>query len=340
MKVVLITMVNNEEDIIEAFIRYHAAFVDKIVIADHHSSDRTPEIVSQLIEEGLPIELLTVQTIDFCQQEVMSSLLYKQACLTRADWILPLDADEFLVSDGDVQASFTSMDQNHAYYVPRYVYVPTPVDNQHEINPLKRIQKRVVRTYPELSKVIAPYTLASNDSVYLSMGNHHLLRKEHDSSVRIPALDATLFYIAHFPVRNVHQLEKKMFFNWPKSVARGIHGQSTHRGEWFEYLMTHDHLTPEHLQQIASRYSSLERQMNNPVELIDDPLHAPELRYTKADGSDEYYKNMVKDISRIALNIAKELATYKGKISQSPQRISTLRHYCNSSTDQHSEHVS
>ena len=58
MKVVSITMVKNEVDIIESFIRYHLNIVDEMIILDNCSSDETPLIISKLIDEGLPIRLL------------------------------------------------------------------------------------------------------------------------------------------------------------------------------------------------------------------------------------------------------------------------------------------
>lgn len=44
-KIVAITMVKNEEDIIESFIRYTLTFADMILVVNHSSDDSTGEIL-------------------------------------------------------------------------------------------------------------------------------------------------------------------------------------------------------------------------------------------------------------------------------------------------------
>ena len=49
MKIISFTMVNNESEIIDSFIRYNYNFVDEMVIIDNGCTDSTIEIVSKLI---------------------------------------------------------------------------------------------------------------------------------------------------------------------------------------------------------------------------------------------------------------------------------------------------
>lgn len=57
-KIVSITMVKNEVDIIESFIRYHLNIVDEMIILDNFSNDETTIIIEKLISEGLPVVLI------------------------------------------------------------------------------------------------------------------------------------------------------------------------------------------------------------------------------------------------------------------------------------------
>ncbi|MCI6101295.1 MAG: glycosyltransferase family 2 protein [Selenomonas sp.] len=54
-KIVAISMVKNEMDIIESFVRHTLGFADLLIIADHKSTDRTREILEALRTEGLPL---------------------------------------------------------------------------------------------------------------------------------------------------------------------------------------------------------------------------------------------------------------------------------------------
>ncbi len=51
MTVHIVTMVRNEEDIIETFVRYHSGAVDRMIIVDNGSTDRTPEILALIRDE-------------------------------------------------------------------------------------------------------------------------------------------------------------------------------------------------------------------------------------------------------------------------------------------------
>src|ERR1700709_2012931 len=96
MRLVAVSIVKNEADIIEAFVRHTHAWVDHHLIFDHDSTDGTRQILGVLKSEGLPISLFTDDALGNLQQ-------FRSNYLTRiavedhgADWVLPLDADEIL----------------------------------------------------------------------------------------------------------------------------------------------------------------------------------------------------------------------------------------------------
>ena len=57
MKIVSFTMVNNESEIIESFIRYNYNFIDEMVVIDNGCTDNTIKIVNELIKEGFKIKV-------------------------------------------------------------------------------------------------------------------------------------------------------------------------------------------------------------------------------------------------------------------------------------------
>jgi len=55
LKLVSISMVKNEEDIIESFVRYNLNIFDEMILLDNGSSDNTLNILNSLKRENLPI---------------------------------------------------------------------------------------------------------------------------------------------------------------------------------------------------------------------------------------------------------------------------------------------
>ena len=93
--IVIVSMVRNEADVIESFVRHHLAVVDAIEIVDHASTDGTFEILEKLCAEGLPLTVLRYDGVAQVQAELLTQCM-AQAFEAGADLVLPLDGDEFL----------------------------------------------------------------------------------------------------------------------------------------------------------------------------------------------------------------------------------------------------
>ena len=98
MKIYVISMARNEEDIIESFVRHSLTFADKVIIAEHLSQDNTARILELLVAEGLPLAVEKVTTFEAHQAKTMTELA-RRAYTEGADVIVPLDADEFLLPE-------------------------------------------------------------------------------------------------------------------------------------------------------------------------------------------------------------------------------------------------
>ena len=98
VKVVGLYLVRNEADIIETNLRHHfAAGIDEAIVIDNGSTDGTLEIVAGL-REDLPIQLSS-EVGPMLQPERVTRMA-RLATLEGADWVLPIDADEFWVGAG------------------------------------------------------------------------------------------------------------------------------------------------------------------------------------------------------------------------------------------------
>ena len=56
-----LSMVRNESDVIETFIRHNLILLDELHIVDHNSSDNTREILTLLKQEGTTNSYLSLQ---------------------------------------------------------------------------------------------------------------------------------------------------------------------------------------------------------------------------------------------------------------------------------------
>jgi hypothetical protein len=96
MKVVGLYMVRNEVDIIETNLRHHLATVlDEAIVLDNGSRDGTLELLLDLAGE-LPLQLTVEDGSQY--QSARTTRMARYATQQGADWVLPIDADEFWVA--------------------------------------------------------------------------------------------------------------------------------------------------------------------------------------------------------------------------------------------------
>jgi len=128
MKIVSFTMVNNESEIIESFIRYNYNFVDEMVIIDNGCTDSTIRIVRNLISEGFKITIYDESLEAYNQYRLDNKYLNKIIDEIKPDIILPMDADEFLTGDTNPRDVLEHLELDCIYYVTwrRYVTKKNP----------------------------------------------------------------------------------------------------------------------------------------------------------------------------------------------------------------------
>ena len=93
MKVFGVMVVRNEADILAINVAHHLAIgIDRILIVDNGSSDGTDRVLEELGTSGR-VRWMRMDG-PFHQSEVATSLA-REAYLRGADWVVPIDADEF-----------------------------------------------------------------------------------------------------------------------------------------------------------------------------------------------------------------------------------------------------
>ena len=211
MKIIAITMVKNEMDVIESFVRHTLTFADELIVCEHRSSDATREILESLRAEGLPMEIETEYRAAHVQEDVMSRLLLVAAD-RGADLIVPLDADEFLLprAPGDTRAVLETLSTERVYHVQLRLCAPT--GGTEETFLLAR-PLCTQRDFDTGSKCIVGGDLARRIRPCITEGNHTIFVYENGQRCTISE-DPCGLYLAHFFWRSREQWQSKALVTW------------------------------------------------------------------------------------------------------------------------------
>jgi len=200
MRLVAVSIVKNEADIIEAFVRHTRAWVDHHLVFDHESSDGTRAILHHLQAEGLPLTLYADDSPGHRQQARSNYLTRLAAGKYGADWILPLDADEILVGPdrGALDQALARVSAAQPASLPLREYHASTADDPTITNPVLRLTHCQPSPSPT-RKVFVPRALALDPAVSAGKGTHALFRGAIAlSDARMPAA----FELAHLAQRS------------------------------------------------------------------------------------------------------------------------------------------
>lgn len=247
MKKIAVMRLLNEDDIIEANIRHHLDHLDHFVILDDGSMDRTIDIVSSLINEGLPITLIQKPNV-VSDERGRNTFLYNYASkYLNADWVFFLDADEFIDMRGriDGMESFINAipDDCETMLFPMRNYKDTVLDDIDQIIVPERMTWRTLSDIG-VYKVAVRGKISGN--IHIHEGNHTAYR----NGVELKAFGGSNLSIAHYPRRSGWQDIYKWIMMRLKITAAGE--RETSKGTGAHYI------------------KPLEIFMNNPNSILND----------------------------------------------------------------------
>jgi hypothetical protein len=200
VKIAAVSVVKDECDIIELFIRLNAPFLDHHYIVDDGSSDTTVQILNLLKAEGYPLSIRS----DFApeqRQRFQSTEAIKEAIKTRYyDWWINLDADEFILGDrATLEGDLAKTPSEHCASIRWQTYVPFHDGTDWNLH--RDFKPRVSEPHPG-TKVIIPGKAAPH---IMQVSGHHYVQVNGHS---IHQTDVSL-RLAHVPVRSSAQLVSK-----------------------------------------------------------------------------------------------------------------------------------
>jgi len=221
-----VSMVRNEADIIETFVRHNLTFLDGLAIVDHRSADDTPQIVGALAREGLPLIVLANDAVAYAQKEITTSALRHVLARTGADFVFPIDADEFIKtpSRARLERALVGIPAGAHGLMNWPTYVPDFDAPYRGILDCARGARRLVESRHVLGKVVVARHFADTPRALLAGGNHAVLpwfgAGEHDVGHH-HVLAADDLAIAHLPFRSAGQFTVKIVVNRLARIAAG-----------------------------------------------------------------------------------------------------------------------
>jgi glycosyl transferase family 2 len=296
------TMVRNEADVIETFVRHNLRTLDGLAIVEHGSFDGTAEILAALAKEGLPLRIYSDREPSFQQSLRMTQVVRQTLRDQQADFVFGLDADEFLRVPRRDLLEAVLMDVPPGMHAVGhwYTYVPDSFDDGAPIGPqhLRRRLKIERREAQGYHKVIVSRALLDNPNDRVIDGNHMVASPDEAPGRRHARLREDVVIFAHCPVRSRAQLESKVILGYLARQARSGDAIPTsfHWRDLYAELRAGGRFTHDRLTEITCNYG-LERKDWRPVseiELMEDPVPlTAELRYPPPAGLDTLRRVMM-----------------------------------------------
>mgnify|MGYP000285260956 CR=1 FL=1 len=277
--IVGLSVVGNESDVIEAFVRHNLQYLDRIEIITHRPIDGTAEILRALASEGLPLVVHIAKYPGFRQgeenTEVAKQILANSELVSH---IVLLDADEFIVAPTyDFLRQVLPMALPHTNpgfswrsYVP---ILPQPPHASHLHSWI--IHRRVTETVPIYKIVLTRRFL--DDNRLVAEGSHWELYREGESIHGQPYISwIREVSLAHFPVRSVTQLTNKVLIGcWNRRID-STQSQTQAASHWqaiYDNLSKGIEITTENLSTIGYNYANLSQpEAFSKESLVEDPI--------------------------------------------------------------------
>ena len=296
-KIVSFTILNNEADIIESFVRYNMTYIDKMIILDNGCTDNTVEILRLLKNEGYDIDIFDESLIDFEQFQIMNKYLRIVNEKYAPDIVIPLDADEFLTTEHEtVRDILEQLPLDKVYRALWRTFVMSEDDGNSGF-----VCRDMKKSYLHKDgKVIIPANLIEKYQMILTVGQHNVVGK---NGLEVETLSN--LQMAHYPNRTIEQVKAKSLCHSVRYVnyLNRATGEGRHRNVFAKACVEHiDDFNNEWFQSIIME--RMKTWQGGKIETRPVNLDSPEFRDIEIK-----YKNMGKiNVPLNLYNLAKIMA--------------------------------
>ena len=227
MKLSLITLIRNEQDILNVFLNHVDAVFDEVYLLDHRSMDHTCEILKQYANQRNGFRYVQVEVNGHYQKEI-STLLMHHLFKDGADFVFFLDCDEFFIikERNELEQKIQALQDNTS--IGSVSWINCFPDNLSESKLNYHTKIWVSAKYSSFSKVIVPRSVYEkfNGELSLSQGNHLVMQTDGTFLDMIE-----IGHLLHIPVRSKEQLISKAIRSFLSNYSRSTKTP----GESFQY---------------------------------------------------------------------------------------------------------
>ncbi len=256
-RIIILSMVKNEQDIIEPFIRHNARFADCMMILDNASVDETRRIAMSCARELGNVIVTDNEEFGYTQAERMTRVLNGCQSVFFADYVLLLDADEFMSApDRDaLERALLRIPPGGVGHMPWRNAVLTPEEAAAAVSDAPRCMRhhRTAEAHV-FYKAVLRLDGAYRPDLFIEQGNHDVATL---AGARLPAVVLNDMPLLHFPVRSCQQVANKAVVGWAAYVAKDPAARRGGEGvQWrdtFDRIVAGD-LSPLRLAEFSLRY--------------------------------------------------------------------------------------
>lgn len=220
-KIIAVSLVADSADIVESFVRHTLTYADEMLVVDHATGDGTADILHALAAEGLPVAVERCETAELCHEEIMTRLMHRAFDAHGADIVVPVDADEFLVTEDAAKpcrAVLSRLRTDVTFYAWHWMYELEEPEKDGGTFLLARPLRRKKRHEPIQKAIIGRD--AARVYPLLAQGTHYLYRVEGEKRVPAPALEISFLHFAHFQWRGALHTAVKALNGWIGNAAK------------------------------------------------------------------------------------------------------------------------
>ncbi len=229
-RLISLSMVKNEQDIIEPFIRHNARLVDCMIILDNASVDDTRRIAVECARDLGNVVVGDSEAFGYTQSERITRLLHGCQAAFFADYVFFLDADEFIgaASRAALIKGLDTVPSGAVGLMHWQTFVLAP--NRPSADPPRSMRHRRAKEMPVYHKAVLRLDGACKPGLVVRQGGHDVVAGDNEV---LPQVKLDTLPLLHFPVRSREQLMAKSVVGWMAYLARSPDArQSAHGFQW------------------------------------------------------------------------------------------------------------